>query len=351
MAALGMGPGGRCFDCWTDTPACAGPRLPGRLYPAQVWRRPTLSLGPSPRYQFGQQGRDDMQISDNARGVLYMCISMAAFTINDTFMKAATEAFPLFQAITLRGLLTTVALVAIAMATRGLRLRLGRSDAVMLAVRSVAEIAATGLFLAALVHMPLANLSAIMQFLPLAVTLSAALVFGEKIGWRRMLAIIVGFIGVLIIIRPGGAAFDKWSLMGLGSVAGVVVRDLATRRISVAVPSVTVAVAAAVSVTAMGLSQTYVQGWVPVDTHTALLIFGAATALIAGYMFSVMVMRVGDIGLVAPFRYTSLLWAIVLGFAVFGTWPDFYTQLGALVVVASGIFTLLRERKLTHAEQ
>lgn len=289
-----------------------------------------------------------MQISDNLRGVLYMCVSMAAFTINDAFMKAATQVLPLFQAITLRGVLTMVALIGIGVATRGLRVRLNRGDAVALAVRSLAEVGGTALFLAALVHMPLANLSAILQFLPLAVTLSAALVYGDQVGWRRLLAIVAGFIGVLIIIRPGGDGFDRWSIMGLGAVACVVARDLATRRISGAVPSVTVAVGAAVSVTVMGALGTLGQGWVAVDVHSVVMIFAAASALIVGYMFAVMVMRVGDISVVAPFRYTSLLWAIVLGWTVFGTLPDFYTMVGAAIVVGSGIFTLVREGRLAR---
>jgi drug/metabolite transporter (DMT)-like permease len=290
-----------------------------------------------------------MQISDNVRGVLYMCVAMAAFTINDTFMKAVTQVLPLFQAITLRGVLTMVALIGVGVVSGGIRLRLNRTDAVALVVRSLAEVGGTALFLTALVHMPLANISAILQSLPLAVTLTAALVFGDKVGWRRMLAIIAGFIGVLIIIRPGGDGFDGWSLMGLGSVGCIVVRDLATRQMSGAMPSVTVAICAAVAVTAMGLVGSAGGGWVAVDLHSALLIIAAASALILGYLFSVMVMRVGDVSFVAPFRYTSLLWAIVLGWAAFGTWPDFYTLIGSAIVVASGIFTLVREGRLARA--
>lgn len=290
-----------------------------------------------------------MQISDNTRGALYMCIAMAAFTINDAGMKAATQVMPLFQAITLRGALTVVGLGAIGAATRSLWPRLNRQDAVALIVRSLAEVGGTVLFLAALVHMPLANISAILQSLPLAVTLTAALVFGDKIGWRRMLAITAGFIGVLIIIRPGGDGFDQWSIMAVGSVVCVVVRDLATRRLSRAVPSVTVAVCAAVSVTIMGLAGSLSQGWVAVDGYGAFTIIAAASALIVGYMFVVMVMRVGEISFVAPFRYVSLLVAISLGWLVFDTFPDFYTLIGSAIVVASGIFTFMRERKLARA--
>lgn len=285
-----------------------------------------------------------MHLSDNARGAVYMAVSMAAFTLNDTAMKAATQTLPLFQAIALRGVLAVMGLLALGFVLRGLSLNIPRRDVGVIALRSLAEVGGTVLFLAALMHMPLANLSAILQALPLAVTLVAAVVFRERIGWRRMLAICIGFIGVLIIIRPGPAGFDIWSVMGLGSVACVVVRDLAARSLSRAVPSIMVALCAGVSVMLMGLVGTAVQGWQPVSSDEALLILFAAAMLTFGYTFSVMVMRVGDIGFVAPFRYSALIWAIFLGWFAFGTLPDGWTLFGAALVVATGIFTLWRER-------
>lgn len=287
-----------------------------------------------------------MPISDNLRGALYMNVAMAAFTLNDSCMKAVTQTMPLWQAIALRGLLTLGPLLVIATMTNGLNLRMPRRDGIVVAIRSLAEVGGTLLFLAALVHMPLANLSAILQSLPLAVALAAWAVFGEKIGWRRLTAILVGFVGVLIIIRPGPQGFDFWSLMGLLSVACVVVRDLATRELSSAVPSASVAVFASLTVTVTGLALSLPAGWQPITPHEWLVILGAASALVVGYMFVVMVMRVGDIGFVAPFRYTALLWAIFLGWAAFGTLPDALTLLGAALVVGSGIFTLWRERKV-----
>lgn len=287
-----------------------------------------------------------MQISDNARGAIYMNVSMAAFTLNDTAMKAVTQTMPLFEAIALRGVLALAGLLVLGAAMGALRWRVSRGDAQVIAIRSIAEVGGTVLFLGALIHMPLANLSAILQALPLAVTLAAALVFRETIGWRRMAAILIGFVGVLIIIRPGPDGFSVWSLMGLGSVACVVVRDLATRRLSRDVPSVTVAVWAAVAVTALGLVVTSAQGWQPVNGMQSALVAAAAAALLFGYLFAVMVMRVGDIGFVAPFRYTALIWALFLGWLVFDDIPDTLTLMGAALVVATGVFTLLRERSM-----
>lgn len=286
-----------------------------------------------------------MQLSDNARGAILMNIAMAAFTLNDTAMKVAMQSVPLFQAIGLRGIFASVALVLIGWRMGGLSLDISRRDWGFLALRSVAEVLGTLLFLAALIHMPLANLSAIMQALPLAVTLAAAVFLKEHIGWRRFTAILIGFAGVLIIIRPGPQGFDIWSLMGLGAVLCVVVRDLATRQMSQALPSATVALTAAVTVLFLGFVGTVVEGWQPVAPQDLVMIAGASAALIVGYLTSVMTMRVGEIGFVAPFRYMALLWAIVLGWLAFRQLPDTLTLFGAALVVATGIFTFWRERK------
>ncbi|WP_319937727.1 DMT family transporter [Allitabrizicola rongguiensis] len=287
-------------------------------------------------------------MSHNLRGAIYMNIAMAAFTLNDTGMKAVTQTLPLFEAITLRGASTSLLLFLLGLALGGLRLRLPRRDAGLLGIRTLAEIVATVAFLGALVHMPLANLSAIMQFTPLAVTLAAALLFRESIGWRRLTAIGIGFLGVLLVIRPGAQGFDVWALVGVASVLCVVVRDLSTRKFGLGVPTITVALTAALGVMALGLAGVAIQGWRGPEPRDLLIVFGSSVALVAGYLSGVQAMRAGDIGFIAPFRYTSLLWAIALGWLVFGTLPDVLTMAGASVVIATGLFTLLRERKLAQ---
>jgi drug/metabolite transporter (DMT)-like permease len=285
-------------------------------------------------------------VSENLRGILLMCASMAAFTINDTFMKSVTQTLPLFQTIGLRGMIAVAGLLILCLATGAFRILPNRRDGWLILLRSLADVAATIFFLEALLRMPLANLSALMQALPLLITLCAALFYGDKIGWRRMTAILVGLAGVLIIIRPGTEGFDRWSLLGLASVACVVVRDLSVRPLQGQVPSTLVALGAAVGVMLMGWIGTAFQGWHAPTGSEAARVIGAGLFLIVGYLTSVAAMRHGDIGLVAPFRYTSLLWAIVLGLVVFGDFPDGWTILGAAIVIAAGLFTLWRERQL-----
>ncbi len=287
-----------------------------------------------------------MQLSDNARGVAIMCGAMAAFVLNDTAVKAATATVPLFEVIALRGVLSVAGLMLIGWRARSLQWRLSRRDAWLVILRMAAEVAASLLFLVALVQMPLANLSAIMQFLPLAVTLAAAVVFRQHIGWRRMTAILIGLAGVMLIIRPGPDGFDIWALMGLASVGFVVVRDLASSRISPAVSSVTVSVWSAVAVMVVGFVGAAYDGWQPIAARDMGLIGFAAFFLVIGYICAVGSMRIGDIAVVAPFRYTALLWAILLGWILFDTLPDGWTLVGAALVVATGIYTFWREARL-----
>jgi drug/metabolite transporter (DMT)-like permease len=284
-------------------------------------------------------------MSDNLRGVLLMCAAMLAFVVNDSFMKAISQDMPLFQAIVLRGVGASLGLVAIAFWREGgLHLFPKGADLRVLSLRTSAELLATVTFLTALVHMPLATLSAIMQALPLAVTLVAALVYRETIPPTVWAAIAAGFIGVLLIIKPGFAGFDRWSVLGLISVACVVVRDLSTRHVSGALPSTTVALWAAVSVTLMGLVGAMFEGWQAVTLGQGAMLAGAILSLVVGYITVVMVMRVGDVAIVAPFRYTALLWALAFGWVFFGSLPDIYALIGAGIVVASGIVTLQQAR-------
>lgn len=283
-------------------------------------------------------------LTDNMHGALLMAAAMAAFTVNDAFMKIAAGNMPLMQAIFLRSVVVVPLMLLLCLAMGQLRLDLSRRDWRLVLIRTGAEMAGTYLFLTALTHMPLPNISAIMQALPLTVSLAAALVFKEQLGWRRFSAIIIGFIGVLLIVRPGGSDFTIYSVYAVGAVLVVTVRDLAARRMSTHVPSTMAALVAGFGVLLMSATGMAFETWTPVLPHTALMLAGAAGFIIGGYVFSVSAMRVGEISFVAPFRYTSLLMALILGFVVFGDIPKLPTWIGAGIVVATGLFTLYRER-------
>ncbi|MBN2906444.1 MAG: DMT family transporter [Rhodobacteraceae bacterium] len=287
-------------------------------------------------------------LSDNMRGAALMMGSMAAFTFNDACMKAVSASLPFFQALFLRGLGTIAMLAVLAGVMGALRLRLPRRDWGLIVLRTLAEIGAAYFFITALFNAPLANVTAIMQAIPLSVTLAGAVFLGEVVGWRRWLAILVGFGGVLLIVRPGTAGFNLFSVYALIAVAFVTLRDLATRRLSRNVPSMTVAISAAVGVTLFAGAGAAMQAWVPIGAWAGAQLAAAALFVIGGYLFSVMAMRVGEIGIVSPFRYTALIWALGLGAVVFGEWPSGLTLAGAGIVVATGIFTFHRERRLAR---
>ena len=279
----------------------------------------------------------------NVAGALLMMAAMACYTFNDAFLKATDGALPLFQLLFLRGILATGFIGAFAGWRGALMVRLGARDWSLIALRSAAEVGAACFFVTALLNMPLANVTAILQILPLTVTLGAALFFSEPIGWRRMTAIAIGFLGMLLIVRPGTEGFNLWSVYALAAVVCVTTRDLATRRMSAAVPSLLVTFSASLMVLVVAGVASLSLEWTPITPRLGGLIAAASVFIVGGYYFSVQVMRQGDVSFVAPFRYTGLIWAFVLGWFFFGDWPQPLTLLGAGIVVGTGLFTLYRE--------
>lgn len=284
-----------------------------------------------------------MAASPNLRAALFMVLAMATFTCNDAITKSLSSQMNAGQIMFVRGAFATLFVGLLAWQQGALRnLRRGLNPLVL--TRSVFELGATGFFLVALGHMPIANISAVLQSLPLAVTMGAALALGEPVGWRRWIAIAIGFTGVLVIVRPGADGFSTYSLLALLSVACCAGRDLATRRIPPDIHSLLVSTVTAAFVTVFSsLTIAPLGGWAPLSAGSAAALACAALLLIPGMVFLILAMRTGDVAFVAPFRYTALLWAIALGILVFGDWPDGTMLAGAGIVVASGIYSLYRE--------
>jgi drug/metabolite transporter (DMT)-like permease len=285
-----------------------------------------------------------LALSPNIRGSLLMAAAMAALTINDAITKAVSAEMNFGQVMLVRGLFAMVLIAALARRQRALRpLRTLMMKAVVL--RVAGEIGGTILLLAAIVHLPLANATAILQVLPLAITLGAALTFGESVGWRRWLAIAAGFIGVLIIVRPGVEGFNQFSLFALISVIFCAVRDLATKRIPASIPSLFITLLTAVTVTIAGAGILVpLGGWTPPSGRALALLAFAAVLLLVGYQCIILALRSGDISAVAPFRYSALLWAMLFGYLVFGDVPDAMMVTGAAIIVMSGLYAFYRER-------
>jgi drug/metabolite transporter (DMT)-like permease len=275
---------------------------------------------------------------------MFMVVSMAGFTCNDALIKLASMHMNFGQVILVRGLFATTLITLLAWHQGALKMpRLIFHP--MIGLRVLGELGGTIFFLIALQHLPIANVSAVLQALPLAVTMGAALFLGEGVGWRRWLAIVAGFTGVMVIVRPGFEGFNIFALSALISVAFCALRDLATRRLPPHVPSLLVsAVTATVIMLCGAVLITPLGGWTPMEYEYIALLGLAAVLVLVGYQFVIMSMRTGDISFIAPFRYTALLWAIVLGYLIFGDIPDIAMIVVAIIIVSSGLYTLYREQ-------
>ena len=280
-----------------------------------------------------------------------MALSMLAFVLNDGLMKAVFDSMSIYQAIFLRGLITVPLIALLAWHQSELIIRIAPCNRLLLTLRVAAEVGATVGFLTALKHMPLANVTAILQALPLTVTMAAALFLGEKVGWRRWLAIAIGLAGVLIIIRPGMEGFSVYSIWALVAVGCVTIREIATRKLSADLPSLPVALATAIAIGGLGAVMLPAVEWAPLSASALSLICGASLAIIGGYLFSVMTIRIGDIGFVAPFRYTAMVWALILGLLMFGEIPDMPTITGTVIIILTGLYLLHRERSVRRSVQ
>ncbi|TPO10527.1 DMT family transporter [Mesorhizobium sp. B1-1-5] len=285
-----------------------------------------------------------MPLSPNLRGALFMIVAMVGFTLNDAITKFSSESMNMAQVMLVRGAFASL-FVGLLAWRRGALANPAAMLQPMVATRVAGEAGATVSFLIALAHLPIANVSAVLQALPLAVTMGAALFFGEGVGWRRWLAIAIGFTGVMIIVRPGFEGFSVYSLLALTSVACCAVRDLATKRIPEAIPTMLVSTATALAMTVLGaLLLSPMGGWTPMSGRATTLLALAAVLVVIGYQFIIMAMRSGDISFIAPFRYTALLWSILLGLVIFGDIPDTPMTVGAAIIIGSGLYTLYRER-------
>lgn len=289
--------------------------------------------------------------SDNLRGIFLMVASMALFGVEDMFLKWAAQGLPLGQIIFVSGAFGLPVFVAMAWRQRrGVLVRQALQPAVI--ARNLGEMVGTAGYIAAIATVPLSTVSAVLQAMPLAVTMAAALFMQEAVGWRRWSAIAVGFAGVLTVIRPGLEGFRSEALYVLVTVAGLALRDLASRAIPAEVTTAQVSAWGLMAVTLLGVIMMLASGEVqPVSGWQGLVLLGAVAFGTAGYWAITAATRTGEVSVVAPFRYTRLLFAIVIGALVFGEWPDGMTYLGAGLIIASGLYSFARERARKRASQ
>lgn len=286
---------------------------------------------------------------NNFKGILLMLIAMAGFTMEDLFMKKLSVNLSTGQILITLGFGSSLVFALIAK-SKGYKLTAKIFWSKGMIIRQLAEGIAAVAFITSLTLIPLSTVAAVFQATPLVITMGAALFLGEAVGWRRWLAIIVGLIGVLIIIRPGLNSFDPNVGYVLIAVLFVTVRDLITRKLPMNVPSTIVSFQAFASLIIAGGILIFLsdQKIVGLDENQIYFVLGGIIFGVIGYYCIVASTRIGEAGVVTPFRYSRLLFAIIIGFLFFNELPDFLTLLGASIVIMTGIYTVLRERYLVR---
>jgi len=283
-------------------------------------------------------------MSDNIRGGLFMVASMVCFAANDAFIKSLGGVLPTFQTLAVRGGLVVLLLAVLVMRSGWRVYRLDYRDRMILALRALSEVGAAFFIVTALFNMELANMTAILQLLPLTIPLAAFLFLGEPLGWRRILAIVMGFLGMLLIVKPGSEVFNTYSLFCLAAVVCVTIRDLTARSLGDKLSSQEMSLFAAFGVFVAASLATVFEPWVPITSAAWAALVGASVAIFFGYIASVMAIRTGDVSFTAQFRYVGLIAALILGYVFFAEWPDTFALIGAGVIVGTGTFTLYRQR-------
>lgn len=283
--------------------------------------------------------------SENLRGIGLMVLAMALFAVEDLFLKLAAADLPTGQIVFLAGVLG-VPVFALLARRAGARILTRRLMHPAVIARNLGEMVATLGYITALATLPLATVSAVLQALPLGVTLGAALFLGEPVGWRRWSAIIAGFAGVMLVIRPGLEGFDPSALWVLPCVAGLVVRDLSTRFIPADCSTAQVSAWGLGSVAVLGLGMMLAQGATSLPEAGSLtFVLSAALFGTGGYAAVVAATRHGDVAVVSPFRYARLVFAVAIAMVVLGEMPDRFTWAGSALIVLSGLYSFARERK------
>lgn len=281
---------------------------------------------------------------DNSRGIAAMSASVVVFILNDALIKLATETMPPLQAIGLRGIFATAWCLLALLASGGWR-QIGGLCHPAVAARGLLEAAAAVLYLVALAYIPFAVATAINLSTPLFLTVLAVLILKEDVRWRRWSAIVAGFAGVLLVIQPRLDDFQLWTwVVVVASLVGAL-RDILSRYVPASVPTLVVSLSSAATVGLAGGIWAVFEGWQPMGWHGIAYVAGSSLLLACGYQLLMIALRSGgEFSVMGSFRYASVLWAIVIGYIVWGDVPNLLAMVGIVLVVGSGLYMLHRER-------
>ena len=283
---------------------------------------------------------------DNLKGILFMIIAMAGFAFEDLFIKMLSTYFPISEVIIILGFTGTVVFLIIALLQGAPIIHKDLLNKHVV-IRTICELLGAVFFVTAIALTPLSSATAILQIAPLLVTIGAVIFFKEKVGWRRWSAVFIGFIGVLLIVRPGFEGFMPASIFALLGSVFLAARDLATRAMQVKLPSVTIALYAFIAFGISGILFIPFNSPMLIPTSNQIIYFIGASAFgVIAYYSLVISSRIGEMSVISPFRYSRIVFAMLLAIIILEENPDSFTIIGASIVVASGLYTFVRETVL-----
>ena len=278
------------------------------------------------------------------RGIVLMTAGCVLITLNDAVMKALTGSYPTGETIFVRGVFVAIPIALLVHRAGGLHvLRVTNVRGQLL--RAMTLVASVFLFITSLRYLPLADAVALTFAGPLMLTAVAPWALGERVGWRRRCAVAVGFAGVLIMLSPGQEGLRWAALLPLGAAFFEALRDIVTRRLVVTESSLSLTACSTGLVALCALATAAGQGWQPMSAGDAALLALAGCCMGAALFLMTEAFRHAEATLVAPFRYSSVLWAMIVGVIVFGDWPSPTMLAGAGLVVGSGLYILHREAR------
>lgn len=287
---------------------------------------------------------------DNMRGIMLMVLGMAGFAAEDMFIKLAAGKLPVGEILMVLGLVGALIFATYARLNGTSVISKGFFHPAVV-LRNLSEMLGGLCFVMALSLIPLATATTILQATPLLVTMGAALVLGEAVGWRRWTAILVGFGGVLLVIRPGLEGFEPEVLWAVAGVAGLGIRDLASRKVPKTISSLQLSAWGFFAVGVSGAVLMAVTGEAVMPGATeAMYLAGALSVGVLAYWALTEATRIGEISVVTPFRYSRLVFSTIVGILVFSEFPDLYTLAGACIIIATGLYTIMRERSRRRQE-
>jgi drug/metabolite transporter (DMT)-like permease len=276
------------------------------------------------------------------QGILSVTTSMAVFVVGDTIVKFLGHSFPPNEIIFLRSAAIAVALGMI-MLVRGPRPTIKGILAPPILMRCLFDCVNILCFTAAVLHMHIADLYALLLMSPLLMTVLAALFFREPVGYRRWLAVTVGFGGVLMIVKPDPSGLNQWALLGFLSALGGAVRETVTQRINPDTPTIEVTFYSTIFAAAGTLIFGWSESWSSLSQTQYLMLLVQAVTWLIGTFLLIQACRLAPLSIVASFRYTLLIWGGLAGYIVFGEIPDAFSLIGAGLIVISGLYTFHRE--------